>query len=158
PSVRLPPDVTTRHTLELPGRTFDFRATAGAIRLLDDKTAPRLDLAFIAYRLSDADPRSRPVTFVFNGGPGFSSGWLHVGAVGPWRIPLGGDATAPSASPDPVPNAETWLDFTDLVFIDPAGTGYSRILATSQDERRRLWSVGGDTAYLAEAIRRWLDR
>ena len=57
-----------------------------------------------------------------------------------------------------MPNAETWLDFTDLVFIDPAGTGYSRVLASSPDARRRLWSVEGDIEYLAEAIRRWLDR
>ena len=69
-----------------------------------------------------------------------------------------GDATAPSASPAPLPNAETWLDFTDLVFIDPADTGYSRVLTTNQDDRKRLFSVNGDIAYLAETIRRWLDR
>ena len=63
-----------------------------------------------------------------------------------------------SASPDLIANAETWLDFTDLVFIDPAGTGYSRALASTPDARRRLWSVEGDIEYLAEAIRRWVDR
>jgi carboxypeptidase C (cathepsin A) len=154
----LPADVTTHHTLELADRTLQFAATAGAIRLADDKGAPRADVAFIAYRLDGADPRSRPVTFVFNGGPGMASGWLQVGAVGPWRIRLGTDATIPSASPDPVPNAETWLDFTDLVFIDPPGTGYSRILASGDDARRTLWSVDGDIEALAEVIRRWLDR
>jgi carboxypeptidase C (cathepsin A) len=155
--VRLPAEVTTRHTLELPTRSLGFRATAGAIRLTDDKSAPRVDLAFVAYILNDAEPRNRPVTFAFNGGPGFASAWLNVGAVGPWRIPLSGDATSPSASPDPRPNAETWLDFTDLVFIDPAGTGYSLVRA-GHDERRQLWSVEGDISYLAEAIRHWLDR
>jgi carboxypeptidase C (cathepsin A) len=154
---RLPADVTTQHTLELPDRTLRFSATAGAIRLADNKGAPRAEVAFIAYRLDGADPRSRPVTFVFNGGPGMASGWLQVGAVGPWRIRLGVDATIPSASPDPLPNAETWLDFTDLVFIDPPGTGYSRILASGDDARRSLWSVEGDIAALAEVIRRWLD-
>lgn len=154
----LPADVTTQHTLELPDRTLRFSATAGAIRLADDKGAPRADVAFIAYRLDGADPRSRPVTFAFNGGPGMASGWLQVGAVGPWRIRLGADATIPSASPDPMPNAETWLDFTDLVFIDPPGTGYSRILASGDEVRRSLWSVEGDIAALAEVIRRWLDR
>ncbi|MGA8196370.1 MAG: hypothetical protein WB902_23730, partial [Acetobacteraceae bacterium] len=154
----LPADVTTQHTLELPDRTLRFSATAGAIRLADDKGAPRADVAFIAYRLDGADPRNRPVTFAFNGGPGMASGWLQVGAVGPWRIRLGADATIPSASPDPMPNAETWLDFTDLVFIDPPGTGYSRILASGDDARRSLWSVEGDIAALAEVIRRWLDR
>jgi carboxypeptidase C (cathepsin A) len=156
-AVRLPAEVTTHHTLELPTRSLGFRATAGAIRLTDDKNAPRVDLAFIAYTLDGAEPRNRPVTFAFNGGPGFASAWLNVGAVGPWRIPLGGDAMSPSASPDPRPNAETWLDFTDLVFIDPAGTGYSLVRA-GQDDRRRVWSVEGDISYLAEAIRHWLDR
>lgn len=154
----LPADVTTHHTLELPGRTLRFSATAGAIRLSDDKGAPRADIAFIAYQLEDADPRTRKVTFVLDGGPGSASGWLQVGAVGPWRIPLGGEATAPSASPAPIPNAETWLDFTDLVFIDPADTGFSRVLTTNEEARRRLFSVEGDIAYLAETIRRWLDR
>jgi carboxypeptidase C (cathepsin A) len=153
----LPADVTTHQTLELPDRTLQFAGTAGAIRLSDDKGAPRTDVAFIAYRLDGADPRSRPVTFVFNGGPGMASGWLQVGAVGPWRIKLGADATIPSASPEPIPNAETWLDFTDLVFIDPPGTGYSRILASGDDARRALWSVDGDIEALAEVIRRWLD-
>lgn len=154
----LPADVTTHHTLELPGRTLKFRATAGAIRLSDDKGAPRADIAFIAYQLEDADPRTRKVTFVLNGGPGFASGWLQVGAVGPWWIPFGGDATAPSASPAPLPNADTWLDFTDLVFIDPADTGFSRVLTTNEDARKRMFSVQGDISYLAETIRSWLDR
>jgi carboxypeptidase C (cathepsin A) len=154
----LPPDVTTEHALQLPDRTLHVSATAGAIRLIDDKGAPRTDIAFVAYRLDGADPRSRPVTFAFNGGPGMASGWLQAGAVGPWRIGLGAAAMVPTASPDPLPNADTWLDFTDLVFIDPPGTGYSRILATGDDARRSLWSVDGDIAALAEMIRRWIDQ
>jgi carboxypeptidase C (cathepsin A) len=158
----LPAAVTTHHTLvlpdgNLPGRTLNFTATAGAIRLSDDKGTPRADIAFIAYQLDGTEARSRKVTFVLNGGPGFASAWLQLGAVGPWRIPLGGDATVPSASPEPLPNAETWLDFTDLVFIDPADTGFSRALTTNDDARKRLFSVDGDIAYLAEAIRLWLD-
>jgi len=159
----LPPDITTDHTLTLPAgtlpaRTLHFSATAGAIRLRDGKGAPRADIAFIAYQLHGAEPHNRNVTFVLNGGPGFASGWLQVGAVGPWRIALGGDATTPSASPEPLPNAETWLDFTDLVFIDPVDTGYSRVLTTNDDVRKRLFSVDGDISYLAEVIRDWLDR
>ena len=116
---RLPPPATTRHALELPGRTLHFEATAGGILLTDEKHAPRAELAFVAFQLEGAERARRPVTFVFNGGPGFASAWLNLGAVGPWRLALGRDATAPSASPEPMPNAETWLDFTDLVFIDP---------------------------------------
>lgn len=155
PPKPLPAEAVTRHTLELPGRTLRFTATAGAIRLDTDKGAPRADIAFIAYQLDDADPRTRKVTFVLNGGPGVASGWLQVGAVGPWRIPFDG---GPSASPALLPNADTWLDFTDLVFVDPADTGFSRILATDEEVRKRLFSVDGDIASLAETMRHWLDR
>ncbi|MDR3538466.1 MAG: hypothetical protein P4L71_18365 [Acetobacteraceae bacterium] len=152
---RLPADATTHQTIDLPGRTLRFTATAGAIRLADEHGAPQADVAFIAFQQEDADHHTRPVTFVFNGGPGMASGWLNVGAVGPWRVKL---VSQPSASPDPQPNAETWLDFTDLVFIDPPGTGYSRVLATGDEARRRIWSVDGDIALLAETVRRWVDR
>lgn len=149
------PDTTTHHTLELPGRTLRFAATAGFVRLPNDKGAPRADIAFIAYQQENADPLTRRVTFVLNGGPGFASGWLQVGAVGPWRIPFAG---GPSASAALLPNPETWLDFTDLVFIDPADTGFSRVLDSDPEARKKLFSVEGDIASLAEAIRRWLDR
>jgi carboxypeptidase C (cathepsin A) len=151
---RLPSDATTHHTLDLPGRTLHFTATAGSIRLRDDKNAPQADVAFVAYVLDGADKTNRPVTFAFNGGPGMASGWLQVGAVGPWRVALG----VASGSPAPVPNAETWLDFTDLVFIDPPGTGYSRILASGEAAEKRFWSVRGDVDTFGEVIRRWLDR
>lgn len=154
----LPADATTHHVLELPAGKLAFTATAGAIRLQDEHNAPRADIAFVAYRIDGADPKTRPVTFVFNGGPGFASGWLQVGAIGPWRIALGGMTTSPSASPAALANTDTWLDFTDLVFIDPAGTGYSRIFAAGAEERRKFWSVDGDIAYLAETMRKWIDR
>jgi len=154
---RLPADVTTHQVLALPGRELKFTATAGSIRLRDGKDAPLTDLAFIAYQAEGADVATRPVTFVFNGGPGMASAWLQMGAIGPWRVRIN-PADGPSASPEPIPNADTWLDFTDLVFIDPPGTGYSHIVTTDGEARRHLWSVGGDIDALAEAIRRWLDR
>jgi len=156
--VHLPPDVTTHHALDLPARTLHFSATAGTVRLRDAKDAPLTDVAFVAYQLEGAEAAARPVTFVFNGGPGMASAWLHMGAIGPWRVKLDARTDGPSASPVTVPNAETWLDFTDLVFIDPPGTGYSRIASTEADARRRLWSVTGDIDALAATIRRWLDR
>jgi len=154
----LPADVTTHQVLETPGRILRFSATAGSMRLTDAKDAPRTDIAFVAYQVDGADAATRPVTFAFNGGPGMASAWLQMGAVGPWRVRLDPHADGPSASAVPVPNAETWLDFTDLVFLDPPGTGYSRILTTDAEVRRTLWSVDGDIEVLAEAIRRWLDR
>jgi carboxypeptidase C (cathepsin A) len=155
---RLPPDSTTKQTLSLPGRTLSFAATAGSIRLFDDKGEPQADIAYTSYQLDGADPRARPVTFVFNGGPGAASAWLQFGDAGPWRLAMNGDAANSSASPDLVPNAETWLDFTDLVFIDPVGTGYSRFVANGDDVRKKFFSVDGDVASISVMIRRWLEK
>jgi carboxypeptidase C (cathepsin A) len=155
---RLPPDSTTKHSLALPGRTLNFTATAGSIRLFDDKGEPQADIAYTAYQLDGADARTRPVTFLFNGGPGASSAWLQLGAAGPWRLAINADAVTSSASPDLLPNAETWLDFSDLVFIDPVGTGYSRFVATGEDVRKRFFSIDGDVNAVALAIRRWLEK
>jgi len=155
---RLPPDSTTKQALALSGRTLAFTATAGSIRLFDDKGEPQADIVYTAYQLDGADARTRPVTFFFNGGPGAASAYLQFGAVGPWRLSINGDAVASSASPDLEPNAETWLDFTDLVFIDPVGTGYSRFVATGDDVRKRFFSVDGDVNSIAVTIRRWLEK
>jgi len=154
---RLPPDSTTKQTLALPGRTLAFSATAGSIRLFDDKGEPQADIAYTAYQLDGADPATRPVTFLFNGGPGAASAYLQLGAAGPWRLSIDGDAAIPSASPDLEPNAETWLDFTDLVFIDPVGTGYSRFAASGEDVRKKFFSIDGDVSSIALTIRRWLE-
>jgi len=155
---RLPPDSTTKQTVVLPGRTLAFTATAGSIRLFDDKGEPQADIAYTAYQLDGADATSRPVTFLFNGGPGAASAYLQLGAAGPWRLPITGDAAVSSASPELQPNAETWLDFTDLVFIDPVGTGYSRFVASGEDVRKHFFSVDGDVNSLAVVIRRWLEK
>jgi len=154
---RLPPDSMTKHTLALPGRTLDFTATAGSIRLSNNKGEPQADIAYTAYQLDGADTRTRPVTFLFNGGPGAASAYLQFGDAGPWRLSLN-DAPISSASPDLQPNAETWLDFTDLVFIDPVGTGYSRFVATGEDVRKGFFSVDGDVNSIAVTIRRWLEK
>ncbi|HEY8581059.1 MAG TPA: peptidase S10, partial [Beijerinckiaceae bacterium] len=151
------PDKTTKHRLALPGGgELAFTATAGTIRLTTlDGGAPVADMAYIAFIRDDAgDAARRPVTFAMNGGPGYASAWLNLGALGPWRLPMDAAAAYPSAPPALTPNAESWLPFTDLVFLDPAGTGYSRAL--SEDARKSLWSVNGDLDSLATTIRRWL--
>jgi carboxypeptidase C (cathepsin A) len=155
---RLPPDSTTKQTLALPGRTLDFTATAGSIRQFDDKGEPQADIAYTAYLLDGADPRTRPVTFLFNGGPGAASAYLQLGNAGPWRLAINGEAALSSAPPDLQPNAETWLDFSDLVFIDPVGTGYSRFVATGDDVRKKFFSIDGDVSSIAVTIRRWLEK
>ena len=93
---------------------------------------------------------------MFNGGPGASSAYLQLGALGPWRLPL--DGVVPSSPPAIVPNQETWLDFTDLVFVDPVGTGYSRFINTSDEVRKQFWSVDGDIDVLATFMRKWIEK
>lgn len=150
----LPAPQTTRHTLTLGGRVLRFTATAGSVTLTDGQGVAQAAVGYIAYTLDGAEAATRPVTFAINGGPGASSAWLHLGALGPWRLELAG--AAPSASPRLLDNEQTWLDFTDLVFIDPVGTGYSRFLVPGEDLRKRVWSVPGDIESIAGAIRRWL--
>jgi len=155
---RLPPDSTTKQSVALPGRTLAFTATAGSIRVFDDKGEPLADIAYTSYQLDGTDKASRPVTFLFNGGPGSSSAWLQFGNSGPWRLSFEGEGAVSSASPVLAPNADTWLDFTDLVFIDPVGTGYSRFVTTAEDARKRFFSVDGDANAVALVIRRWLEK
>ena len=153
---RLPADVTTDQSVELPGRTLRFKATAGSIPINTAEGKLQAEIAYIAYVRPDADSASRPITFAFNGGPGASSAYLQLGAMGPWRLPL--DNIIPSATPAIIPNAETWLDFTDLVFVDPVGTGYSRFINTSDDVRKHFWSVDGDIDVLATFMRKWIEK
>ena len=152
-SSNLPADSTTAFTLNVGGRSLAFHVTAGSLQLKDEAGTPQAVVAYVAYKLDGADPERRPVTFAINGGPGAASAWLQIGALGPWRLPMAG--LSPASPPTLVDNAETWLDFTDLVFVDPPGTGYSRIVA-GDEARRRFWSVDGDVDGLAAAIRRWL--
>jgi carboxypeptidase C (cathepsin A) len=153
-SPRLPADSITDHAVELPGRTLHFKATAGSIPLNDAESGNlQAEVAFVAYVLGDVN---RPVTFLFNGGPGAASAYLNIGAVGPWRLPL--DNISASATPALGPNADTWLDFTDLVFIDPVLTGYSHIVASGDNVRRQLLSVDGDASALAVVIRKWVEK
>lgn len=151
---KLPSDVTTEHSVTLPdGRLLRFTATAGSLPLVDESGKLQAEIAFIAYRLADRSEATRPVTFAVNGGPGAASAYLNIGAIGPWRLPLDGTSISPSTPVSLVPNDGTWLDFTDLVFLDPVGTGYSR---ASDGDAKRYWSVDSDASVLSSAIARWL--
>lgn len=152
----LPADATTSHTLALPDRSLAFAATAGSVRLGEEAGEPEAEIAYVYYRLDGADAATRPIAFLFNGGPGSASAWLHLGAAGPWRVAMtgpSGEAVSPSDAPTLLPNAETWLDFVDLVFVDPVGTGWSRFAGKDDAARKRLWSVEGDARAVARAIR-----
>jgi carboxypeptidase C (cathepsin A) len=153
---RLPADVTTDHSVDLPGRTLRFKATAGTIPINNEEGKLQAEIAYISYVLPDAGGPARPLTFVFNGGPGAASAYLQLGAMGPWRLPL--DGVTPSSPSTVVPNAETWLDFTDLVFVDPVGAGYSRFIASGEDVRKHFWSVDGDIEALSTFMRKWIEK
>ena len=156
PQERLPAARTTRHELSLGDRLLAFAATAGAITLKGARDREEADIAFIAYELDGADPASRPVTFVVNGGPGASSAYLQIGALGPWFLPMEGKPIVPSQSVKVVANPDTWLDFTDLVFVDPVGTGFSRLVDPDDTSRDRYLSIEGDVEALSDFILRWL--
>jgi carboxypeptidase C (cathepsin A) len=153
---RLPEGRTTHHRIALEDRSLAFSATAGAITLRDRQDRPEADIAFVAYTLDGDDTGSRPVTFAVNGGPGAASAYLQIAAIGPWLLPVQADDIVPSQPVDLIGNPETWLDFSDLVFIDPVGTGFSRLVEPDDRLRDRYLSIDGDIEALAEAIRLWL--
>ncbi len=147
---------TTRHTLDSDGRELAYTAKAGELVLtVEDKDKELTGrFFFIAYHQEGADRARRPVSFAFNGGPGASSVWLHLGGLGPQIIELNEDGTPLPPPAGLVPNPLTWLAFTDLVFVDPVGTGYSRSLSEKED--RSFWGVEQDVASVAKFIRLYL--
>ncbi len=148
---------TTRHVGRFNGREVRYTATAGETFLRDGKGTPLASIFSFAYT-EDAvtDPARRPVTFVWNGGPGSSSIWLHMGGFGPLRVVVPSDARSAGSPPYRTePNAETVLDVTDLVFVDPVGTGFSRALGDHKDEES--WGLDEDAASIAAFIREWLN-
>jgi len=139
-------------SLDLPKRTLAFRVVAERIPVRNDQGQADAEVGALAFLKSDvASPR--PVTFVIGGGPGTSSAYLNLGAIGPWRVAFDG---SPSAVRPLLPNADTWLDFTDLVFIDPPGTGQGSLLRQDAKSKERVWSVDGDIDLLSDAIAAWL--
>jgi carboxypeptidase C (cathepsin A) len=148
-----PGDIVTSHRLELPGRTLAFDAAVGFVPIRNDQDHVEAQAGFVAFLRADRQPSTRPVTFVVNGGPGAASAYLNLGALGPWRVAL--DGGSPSARAPLLANADTWLDLTDLVFIDPPGTGFGPPVRAGA-VRNRLWSVTGDIDALADVIAQWL--
>ena len=145
----------------LNGRTMKYNAVAAFVPVtaggLDDKRGePEAAVFTTSYFLADADPRARPVCFVFNGGPGSSSIWLHLGALGPKRVAIREDGTMPPPPYTVIDNQESWFEHFDLVFIDPPHTGYS--ITASEEARKKMLSVDGDVNALADCIRAWLGR
>jgi carboxypeptidase C (cathepsin A) len=143
------------------GRRLDYQTaceylpvTQGGIGV--ERGEPQAAIFTTAYTLSGADAGSRPLCFAFNGGPGSSSVWLHLGALGPKRVVVPSDGTMPAPPYAVSDNPLTWLAHFDLVFIDPPHTGWS--IAAGDEARKKLLSVDGDVAALTEVMRAWLTR
>jgi carboxypeptidase C (cathepsin A) len=177
-----PPPVVTEHTMTLPsGKTLSYKAIAGYLLLRDtrqeaqpekepgkegenarerldpSKGKPKALIFFVAYLLDGVDDSSaRPVTFAFNGGPGSASVWLHMGGIGPRRVILSdrGEALPPPAKI--TDNESTWLEKTDLVFIDPVSTGFSRTVRG--EDPKQFYGYKQDLASVGDFIRLWITR
>lgn len=151
------PPVVTHHELHVHGASLKYTATTGMMPISDDDGNTEAHIFFIAYTLDNPpNAGARPLTFCFNGGPGSSSVWLHMGAIGPRKVKLMPDGDMPHPPFELEDNQDTWLDQTDLVFIDPVGTGYSR--AMKKELGKKFWSVQGDIASVGQFIRLYLSR
>jgi carboxypeptidase C (cathepsin A) len=160
----MPADVTTEQHVSLPGRILKYHVTAGSLPLKNNRGEHKADIFYVAYMLDGGKPaaaqgdQGRPITFVFNGGPGAASAYLHLGLLGPRHLSFGNDGDSPSTPPRLVDNPDTWLDFTDLVFIDPVGTGYSSTLSNSDEDNKAYWGVAQDVDSLSSFIAHYLTK
>ena len=149
--------VETEHRIRLDREELSYVARAGVLPLKDDKGETRAEVFFTAYELEDGGSREeRPLTFAFNGGPGSSSIWLHMGALGPKRVVMEPEGWMPAPPYRAEPNPGSWLPATDLVFVDPVGTGFSR--AAKEDGYKDFLNFQGDIESVGEFIRLYLSR
>jgi carboxypeptidase C (cathepsin A) len=147
----------TDHTIQLGGQTISYKATASTTLLKNAKDEPLASVFSIAYTRSDVkDASQRPITFVYNGGPGSSSVWMHMGAFGPRRVLTQGAATTGPGPYQLVDNESSLLDKTDLVFIDPVGTGFSRVVG--KGDTKDYWGIDQDTKSFADFIGIYISR
>jgi carboxypeptidase C (cathepsin A) len=155
PPPRAPSISVTRHSGTFGGQRINYTATAGETFLKAEDGTPRAAIFSISYVKEPRDP-ARPITFLFNGGPGSGSVWLHMGAFGPKRVAIPSDARDDGPPPYPLlDNPDALLDVTDLVFIDPVGTGFSHALGKT--EPKEFWGVTKDAESVAQFIRLWLN-
>jgi carboxypeptidase C (cathepsin A) len=149
----LPPEAHTQQAIMIDGKTLKYTVTVGALPVRDKDGKVAGEVVFTSYT---AEGENRPVTFALNGGPGASSVYLNLGAIGPKHLQAGNEGDSPSDPTSLVDNPGTWLDFTDLVFIDPIGTGFSRADVPEGDAKKLFYSTGSDIQYLSRVIYDWL--
>jgi carboxypeptidase C (cathepsin A) len=152
----LPADSVTQHKITLHGSPLAYTATAGTMKLRDPKGDPTAAIFYVAYTLNNP-PANRPVAFFFNGGPGAGSAYMQMGAAGPEILNFAPGHEADGARAVRQSNPDSWLAFTDMVFIDPVGTGYS-LAADPKAAAAEFWNVHADAETLAKIIGLWIDK
>ncbi len=153
PMIEIAPS-TTHHSINLPSGSLAYTALAAQVPLRNDAGDVECRMFCVSYTKDDANAKTRPVTFAFNGGPGSATLWLHMGALGPKRAPMNDDGTLPAPPYAAVDNMDTWLDFTDVVVIDAPGTGFSRIARA--DLASKYFGVAPDIAAFTAFVKNWL--
>ena len=148
--------MVTHHEIRVGGKALSYTATVGQMPLKNAAGETEAHIFYMAYTADGAGASTRPLTFAFNGGPGSASIWVHMGAMGPRKAKLLDNGDMPPPPYNLVDNENTWLDRTDLVFIDPVGTGYSR--AKTTEVARRMNGVQGDLQSVGEFMRMYITR
>lgn len=158
----LPPDASVEQTVTVNGEALHYTATVGTVPVynITDPNKPEQktgEVVFTSY-IQDGlkNPADRPITFAMNGGPGAASVYLNFGAIGPKHIEFAEQGDSPSDPPRLTDNPGTWLPFSDLVFIDPIGTGFSRPLVSQTDTKKFFYAATPDIQYLSRVIYDWL--
>jgi carboxypeptidase C (cathepsin A) len=146
----------TSHSIQLNGRTIHYTATAGTLLLKKGDGKPGASMFFVAYTEDDADKATRAITFAFNGGPGSASIWLHMGALGPKRVVLGPNGQQPPPPYRLVDNEDCILQLSDVVFIDPVTTGYSR--SAPGEDPKQFHGLEGDLDSVAGFIEQYTSK
>lgn len=154
----LPARAATHHTIALGNNRLDYEAVAETLPVTDAKGATIASIFTVSYVADGKVGSDRPVSFVFNGGPGAASVFLHLGALGPRILETPANGAVPSPPVRLVDNPATWLGFTDLVFVDPVGTGFSRGKGKEDNPDKPFWDVRADIASLGTVVRLWLTR
>jgi carboxypeptidase C (cathepsin A) len=166
-----PMSSTTNGTVTVEGKSISYKAVAGTL-VIDGtgakESTPEVAMSYFAYFKQGVDPSKRPITFIYNGGPGSSTVWLHMGAWGPKRVVTSDDSHTPAAPYQLVNNEYSLLDASDLVFIDMPGTGFGRLLPQGKDEAARakdrkelakkIWGIDGDAQTFSRFITQFLSR
>jgi carboxypeptidase C (cathepsin A) len=154
PIPKLTADAVTHHTLQLNGRTYAYTARAGTITLRSETDQPTARVFYTAFTLDGSDSTHRPVTFLYNGGPGSSTIWLRMGSFAPMRVQTADGGTTAGPPFTLSPNKFSLIDKTDLVFIDMPGSGYGRIIGAGTP--KDFWGVDQDANAFAQFIQRYV--